>query len=484
MKITPTETPVTELEADAVVVGMYSNRQHTQASEQLNRATEGLLDRMVDEGEFQGKANELLSLVEPRGLKARRAVVVGLGSSQPLDWGALSRAMGTAARHLSARPRTRVGWYFDPQWPAAAAEHGLVGALVACHGQDLYRAEKTRLPFAEVVCHGTSATVLETARHVAEAVNLTRRLVNEPPQYLYPETFADAAQEVAQRTGTTIDVWDVARLEKERCGALLAVARGSSRPARLVQLKYMGADPSRPPLALIGKGVTFDSGGLSLKPSESMQTMKMDMAGAATVLGAFQAIVQLQLPINLVALAGLVENMPGSAAFKLGDVLVARNGTTIEVLNTDAEGRLVLADVLSVALDHQPAAMIDLATLTGACVVALGNDVAGAMTNNQAWCDQILRAASACGEPLWQLPMFPEYAEQIKSEVADIKNIGQGRWGGAITAAKFLEVFVGSCPWTHLDIAGPAFQEKPKPWLDAGATGLYVRTLLEVARHF
>ena len=250
----------------------------------------------------------------------------------------------------------------------------------------------------------------------------------------------------------------------------------------MVILKYQGTGADQAPLALVGKGVTFDSGGLSLKPTDSMKTMKGDMAGAATVLGALQAIAQLKLPVNVLGLAGLVENMVSGSAYKLGDVLTARSGKTIEVLNTDAEGRLVLADVLDVAVERGADRILDVATLTGACVVALGTDVAGLMTNDQDWCDRVAAAANACGEPAWQLPMFPEYAEQIKSNVADIKNVGVGRWGGAITAAKFLEEFVTGKPWVHIDIAGPSFLETAKPWLDAGATGAFVRTLVEVAR--
>jgi leucyl aminopeptidase len=211
--------------------------------------------------------------------------------------------------------------------------------------------------------------------------------------------------------------------------------------------------------------------------------MKCDKAGACTMLGAMQAIAKLKLPINVLGIAGLVENMTGPAAMKLGDVLTARNGRTIEVHNTDAEGRLVLADCLDVALEAKVAKIVDLATLTGACVVALGTEVAGAMTNDQPLCDAVLAAARASGEPLWQLPMYPEiYDELIKSEVADIKNVGEGRWGGAITAAKFLEQFVGTTPWVHLDIAGPAFRDKAKPWSDAGGSGQFVRTLVELAR--
>jgi len=229
---------------------------------------------------------------------------------------------------------------------------------------------------------------------------------------------------------------------------------------------------------LVGKGVTFDSGGLSLKPSEGMADMKCDMAGAATVLGVMYAIAKLGVTQNVIGVCGLVENMVSGDSYKLGDVIETRSGKTIEILNTDAEGRVVLADTLDVAVQNQPRAIVDLATLTGACLVALGNEVAGLMTNDQALCDAIRESAQDVGEPVWQLPMFDLYDEKVKSKVADIKNTGEGRWGGAITAAKFLEHFVGDVPWVHIDIAGPAFADSPKPHRDAGATGAMVRTLI------
>lgn len=247
-------------------------------------------------------------------------------------------------------------------------------------------------------------------------------------------------------------------------------------------LRYDGDPPNAPSVALVGKGVTFDSGGYSLKPSDSMKTMKCDMGGAATVLGTMVAIARLKLPVSVVGYMGMVENMVSGDSYKLGDVLTARNGTTIEIHNTDAEGRLVLADVLDVAVQQGASRLIDLATLTGACLVALGTDVTGLMTNDQAWCDALLTAARETGESVWQLPMFEEFGEQIASDVADIKNVGEGRWGGAITAAKFLERFVAKQPWIHCDIAGPAFAEKPKAWLDAGGTGAMLRTLVQLIR--
>ncbi|WP_372717157.1 M17 family metallopeptidase, partial [Novipirellula sp.] len=230
--------------------------------------------------------------------------------------------------------------------------------------------------------------------------------------------------------------------------------------------------------AIVGKGVTFDSGGLSIKPSDGMVDMKCDMAGAATVLGVMQAVAQLGVKRNVIGVCGLAENMISGTSYKLGDVIKTRNGKTIEILNTDAEGRVVLADTLDVTRENAPASIVDLATLTGACMVALGMEVAGLMTNDQPLCDAVSQAAKTEGEPVWQLPMFDLYDEKVKSKVADIKNVGEGRWGGAITAAKFLENFVGDTPWVHIDIAGPAFVDSPKPHRDAGATGVMVRTLV------
>jgi leucyl aminopeptidase len=375
-----------------------------------------------------------------------------------------------------------VAYYLADGWPREQLESGIAGSLVGCLGQDIHRSKKNKHVPGEVVWAGVGDDVLHSAETIAEGVNLARRLVNAPPNEIYPESFAEEAVRIARSCGLGIDIWDKKKLTAERCGSLLGVAEGSAREPRLIILRYQGGKAGDPPIAFVGKGVTFDSGGLSIKPTDGMTTMKCDMAGAAAVLGAMQTIARLKLPVNVVGLCGLVENMLSGTSYKLGDVLKARSGKTIEVLNTDAEGRLVLADVLNVALDQNPAKMIDLATLTGACVVALGNDVAGMMTNDQSWCDAVRAAADACGEPMWQLPMFSEYAEQIRSEVADIKNIGNGRWGGAITAAKFLEEFVGGKPWVHLDIAGPAFLDSAKPWIDAGGSGFAVRTLVEVAR--
>jgi leucyl aminopeptidase len=484
MKITATEAEVTVIEADAVVVGVDSQGVLTQEAQQVDAATGGLLTRLLQRGEISGKAGKLTTLLAPAGVRAGQVVVIGLGDRDKFGRGEAFRAAAAAAKKLAEKPRQRVGFYLGEGWTEEQVEAGVCGAIVGCHGQDLYRAEKDCHPFAEILWDDAYESVLQSGQIFGETVNLVRQLVNEPPSRLYPGAFAAEAEKFAQEHALNIEVWDEQRLEAERCGSLLAVGRGSARRPRLVIIEHRGGAPDAPVLALVGKGVTFDSGGLSLKPTDSMKTMKCDMAGAATVLGAVLAIARMELPVNVIGLMGLVENMVGGDSYKVGDVLTARSGKTIEVLNTDAEGRLVLADVLDVAVERGATKIIDLATLTGACVVALGTDVAGLMTNDQAWCDEIRAAADRCGEAVWQLPMFAEFAEQIRSKVADIKNVGEGRWGGAITAAKFLEEFVAGKPWVHVDIAGPAFLESPKPWLDAGGTGAYLRTLVEVARQW
>jgi leucyl aminopeptidase len=475
---------VTQTEADAVVVGVFEATGLSGAAAEVDAALGGAIRGLIERKEFTGRNYETVSLLVSVG-RARQALVVGLGKKDRFDAGAAFRCSAAAARHLAGKPRSSVAFFLDEGWPSESTESGVCGALVGCIGQDLYRADKSRHPFEKLAWYGGAESAIADGHILANSVNLTRRLVNEPADVIYPQTFADRAAEVAAQNGLQIEIWDERRLDAERCGAMLAVAKGSNRPGRLVILRHNGAAPGAPTLAIVGKGVTFDSGGLSLKTPDGMLTMKCDKAGASTMVGAMQAIAQLKLPINVVGIAGLVENMTGPAAMKLGDVLWARNGRTIEVHNTDAEGRLVLADLLSLAVDLGVSKIIDLATLTGACVVALGTEVAGVMTNQQAWCDEVVDAARKVGEPIWQLPMYADvYDELIKSEVADIKNVGDGRWGGAITAAKFLEQFVGTTPWAHIDIAGPAFRDKPKPWCDGGASGQFVRTLVEVARQW
>jgi leucyl aminopeptidase len=490
MRVTASAASGNNEQADAWVVGVY---QHNDSLRLATNTTENellppplceLLQQLWEEKEFSGKVGECFRIPGPTGLDVRQLLLVGLGPQKPLAVGSLVKAYGSAAKILAEKPRRRVVVETDPDWSSEFLESAVSSMVVGCQGQDLYRAEKKLHPFEELCWRTDQGDVVDRGSILGASVNLTRRLVNEPPNQMYPASFTRIAREVCQDTGVELEAWDLPRLEEEECGALLGVAQGSDRPPYLLIMRYQGGPPDQAPLALAGKGVTFDSGGYSLKPSDGMKTMKCDMAGAATVLGAMEAIARLKLPVNIIGLVGLVENMVSGSAFKLGDVLTARSGKTIEILNTDAEGRLVLADVLDVACNEDPGALIDLATLTGACVVALGTNVTGLMTNHAEWASRVEQAAEACGEPVWELPMFEEFGEQIRSAVADIKNIGEGRWGGAITAAKFLEEFVRGRPWVHLDIAGPAFLDSPQGWLDAGGSGAMVRTLVEVARRW
>jgi leucyl aminopeptidase len=486
MKVLSTQQPAPTADVDAVVVGVYSGDSSADvlrgAAAEVDKATGGALTRLLEAKEFAGKLDQFTTLLAPAGMKTLKLIVAGLGPADEVDQNAIFRAAGGAAKLAAAKSCPKAAFYLGEGLSADTVAAGVCGAMVGCQGQDLYRKEQKQYPFDEIHWAGADDETLAVGRILGESTNLTRRLVNEPPSDMNPEAFADTAAVIAKDAGFEVEIWDKARLVTEKCGSLLAVARGSAREPRLVIMKHSGGGTNGKTLALVGKGVTFDSGGLSLKPSDSMKTMKCDMAGAATVLGAMRAIAKLDLPVNVIGLVGLVENMVSGDSYKLGDVLTARSGKTIEVLNTDAEGRLVLADVLCVAVDRGADKIIDLATLTGACVVALGMDVAGLMTNDEPWCRVVKEAADKCGEQAWQLPMFDQFGEEIKSNVADIKNIGAGRWGGAITAAKFLEEFVSEKPWTHIDIAGPSFVENAKPWIEGGGSGAFVRTLVEVAR--
>jgi leucyl aminopeptidase len=475
------QTEIAQAAVDAIVITVPGKKDDVKVelgpiAAEVDRLTKGLVLRLIDEGEISTSELSCTRLFAPSGLRATSLIVVGLGNRTEKQSGLAYRVAGAAAKFLSTKQRRQVIMALDlePQ------DEIVAGAMVGCQGQDLYKKQKKTFPIDKLLLVNGDAQAMRRGEIIGEAVNLTRRLVNLPANEIYPETFAEECSRQAKAHSFAIEVWDQERLIKERCRALLAVGQGSAKPARLVIMKYSGAPADHPTIALVGKGVTFDSGGLSIKPNEGMIDMKCDMAGAATVLGAMTALVRLNVPANVIALVGLAENMIGGNSFKLGDVLTSRNGKTIEVLNTDAEGRLVLADVLDVALSLQAHRIVDVATLTGACMVALGRHVVGGMTNNESWYADVRAAADQCGEPLWQLPMFADFSEHIRSAVADLKNIGDGRWGGAITAAKFLEEFVGDRPWVHLDIAGPSFSDKGYAWVDAGASGCFVRTLVQL----
>jgi leucyl aminopeptidase len=463
-------------DAEVLVVGLSEKGILSPALASINESTDGWVERLVQREQIRGKKGELSLIASPLNVGPTMILVVGLGD-RTLERSHAFDASASAIRRLVDRKRQQITIALAELFPESMHDAIVAGAVFGCQGQALYHSDPSIEVPASIAFCGISADTIERGSVIGECINRTRRLVNEPPAMLYPATFADWVNRLTKDTSIEVEVWDEQKLEAEGCRAILAVGAGSSRPPRLVILRYQGGGDEKP-LAIVGKGVTFDSGGLSLKPSDSMADMKCDMAGAATVVGVVLAIAKLGLQQNVIGVCGLAENMISGSSYKLGDVIETRSGKTIEILNTDAEGRVVLADTLDVTIQHQPRAMVDLATLTGACMVALGTEVVGMMTNNQQLCDQIESSARTEGEPVWQLPMFELYDEKVKSKVADIKNIGEGRWGGAITAAKFLENFVGEVPWVHLDIAGPAFADSAKPHRDAGATGVMVRTLI------
>ncbi len=478
MRIESTQSNLADEVADAIVVGIWNDTPPVGAAAEFDAASGGLLSRLIEAKEISKTRCSVLMLHMTAGIRSPIAVIVSLGDSNSAPACLPYRAAAAAAKSLATHSRNRVTYFLDD----LVSEASVAGAMVGCVGQDIRRQEKELYSFQSIAWATDEESLLRNGQAIGESINRTRHLVNMPPNEIFPASFAEECERVGRESGFDVEIWDEDRLRQEKCDALLAVANASERPARLVIMRYMGAGEKGPVLGLVGKGVTFDSGGLSLKPSASMLDMKCDMAGAATVLGAMEAISRLQLSANVVGFAGLAENMIGGRSYRPGDVLRTRNGKTVEVHNTDAEGRLVLADTLDVACQSEVANLIDLATLTGACVVALGPDVAGLMTNNSTWGRTVLSAAAAVGEKVWQLPMHDEYSEYIKSKVADIKNIGDVRCGDAITAAKFLEEFVQGRPWVHLDIAGPSFAAKPSTWVDAGASGCMVHTLVQVAR--
>ncbi|TWU01626.1 leucyl aminopeptidase [Neorhodopirellula pilleata] len=448
--------------------------------DELETSAKTALAQLIQSGEIEGKSGEIVQVATGHP-SAPILVVAGLGKTAQRTRGKILETGAAVIRRLVDKSRAEITFLVGD---AISPEHHdalVAGTLTGCEGQHLYQSEPAFFVPEKLAFVGVSPQATAEGETLGSSINLTRRLVNEPPTIMNPTEFAERAKIMASEEGLECEIWDETRLEKEGCRAILAVGRASTSPPRLVILKYNGGGDEAP-IAIVGKGVTFDSGGLSIKPSDGMVDMKCDMAGAATVVGAMRAIAQLGLKRNVIGLCGLAENMISGDAYKLGDVIETRSGKTIEILNTDAEGRVVLADTLDVAVQHKPSAIIDLATLTGACMVALGNEVAGLMTNSDDLCRTFSDAAGQENEPVWQLPMFSLYDEKVKSKVADIKNVGEGRWGGAITAAKFLENFVGETPWVHIDIAGPAFADSPKPHRDAGATGVMVRSLVRWVR--
>ncbi len=489
MNIALTFQPAALVETHWLVVGIYDD----EADADLPPAPEvtdldSFIARLKREKEVAGSLGELVPLYHVPGTKAAAVLLVGLGSRKRFDAGAAFSAGFAAAKRLGGKRREGVAIALpDCSDPPAIASALIEGAVAGTRGPGVRKCEAARHAFdtltlvaADNMPQPQRAALERAVRRgevVGHAVNLARDLVNTPPAEKSPVKLADRVGLIAGDAGLSVTVWNESQIREQRFGGLLGVAAGSDEPPRFVILDYRGGGDHAPVLALVGKGVTFDSGGLSLKPSASMEDMKSDMTGAAVVVAAMQAAARLKIPMNVVGYLALTENMTGGRAMKLGDVLTMRNGKTVEVMNTDAEGRLILADALSYAVEHKPDRVLDLATLTGACMVALGTKVAGLFSNNDEFRRDLTSACQAAGERVWSLPLDDDYKEQLKSHVADLKNVGS-KWGGAITAAKFLEQFVSATPWIHLDIAGPSWADTENAMRDTGGTGCFVRSLI------
>jgi leucyl aminopeptidase len=446
-----------------------------------------LLDAYVA-ARHTGKPGEALLVTKRRGdrFAADTVLLVGVGPRDRFDVVSMRRALGRVAGSLRrfGTVATTFPLAFDARRAPDAVQAAAEGLALGSYRFDRYRTNDDRTPpLAKILVLGSRRwdekalkTAVKRASVIADAVTWARDLVNTPAGDLPPMGIATEAEAMAKEVGLTCKVWTEAELRKGGFGGILGVGQGSVNPPCMIELAYRGAGKAAP-IALSGKGIAFDSGGLSIKPADAMESMKDDMGGAASILATMKAVARLKPKVNVIAAIPCSENMPSGSAQKPGDVIRHYGGTTSEVLNTDAEGRLVLADALAYLAEKEPQLIIDTATLTGACMVALGTDIAGAMGNDDALARDVVAAGAAVGEPTWQLPLHADYRKLIDSNVADIKNIGK-RWGGAITAAWFLAEFVGDTPWVHLDIAGPAFSETGTDLGPKGATGVPVRTLV------
>ncbi len=465
--------PAVDTEADLLAVGILAGKPPQLPRDLLDRLGDGLPELMKSE-KFEAKAESTLTLPTLGKLGAPRLLLVGLGEGEPDQIRSAAGAVGLAARKKGAE---NVAMDFSVVQDKGPSPLMVEGFGAGNYAFDRHKAEpKRKAACTTLILGGVAELPSERATVVAEAQSLVRDLVNEPANVLYPETFAALAASLASPT-MTVTVWDDRKILEEGMGGLHAVGRGSVRKPRFVHMHYKPPGGAERSVALVGKGVTYDSGGMSLKPSDSQQTMRCDMAGAATVVGAMQAVDRLGLPIEVHGIFGAAENMNAADSYKLGDVLTMYDGTTVEVHNTDAEGRLVLADCLVYASKLEVDACLDLATLTGACVVALGSRYTGLFTEDDQLAAALEVAAKDAGDGLWRLPLADHFRELLKVEWADTNHMG-GRWGGASIAAAFLSRFVDGPRWAHLDIAGPAFLDKPERYYGKGATGAMLRTLV------
>lgn len=484
MRFNLTESALEDIEADVAIGFVYEGDGDTiPGSPYWDTVTGGLFSEMVGRGEFLGKYQSAATVHRPGGASAGRFLLAGCGPPEKASFARWRDCAGSAWRSVRGSGARRVAVlvpYGSEDGVRAVAE----GILLADYQPDIHKTSdraKSSLESVTIRAPGATQADLDRAVATAEAQNRARELVNEPGNLLPPRVLARRASELAGQAGLECEVLDVDRLRSLGMGALLGVARASAEDPVLIVIRYRpdGAEGGTH-LGLVGKAVTFDTGGISLKPSADMHLMKHDMAGGAAMIGAMLAIAELRPNVRVTAVIPSVENMPGGAAQRPGDIVSTRSGKTVEVLNTDAEGRLILADALALAREEGCTHLVDAATLTGAIVVALGTTYTGLFSNDGAWRDRVLKAAGAAGEKMWPMPLGEEYTKQLKSPVADLANIGP-RWGGAVTAAAFLEQFAGNTPWVHLDIAGTAWYEKALPHAPVGPSGVGVATFVELA---
>ncbi len=447
---------------------------------------------LLASGELTGKPFESNLLHKPAGLKAKRLLLISGGAAKKFTAYELRRIAGAAVRTLKSRGLRSFAFIAPPNIPAEEAVRAIVeGALVGNFDPDYYRSDRKdqKIDTLTIVASGNADHgALEKAAHeaqiIGESQNFTRDLVNEPSNRMTPTILADRATKMSQEVGLKCEVYGADKIKELKMGAFWSVAQGSDEPPALIVMTYEPAGaPAKPVVGLVGKGITFDSGGISIKPADGMEKMKYDMAGGATMIGAMRAIAMLKPKVKVIGIVCATENMPSGKAQKPGDVQIAMSGKSIEIINTDAEGRLVLADGLYYARQLGCTHLVDAATLTGAVVVALGYANVGAFANDDAIFERLQKANVEAGEKMWRLPLDDEYKEQIRSTIADIMNTG-GRWGGAINAAMFLKEFAEDTPWIHLDIAGTAWMEDQKPWIAKGPSGIALRSVVEFVKGF
>ena len=502
MDIHVTTQAIREVQCDTFIVG--ATRQATKQNEggvllspsatAVDKLLEGLINERCADGEFKGNLGEIMAIHPMGRLATKRVLVVGLGSQERITLQSLRRASAIAARHAQNTGAHSIVLALQSAIPnddALGVQAQVEGALLGLYTFRIYQqsgssgsknSQNVQLSVQTDEAHkAATEQAIQTARIMAEATNFARDLVNEPANVLTPTEMANRARVMAQQSNLTCEVFDRGKIAALGMGGLIGVSQGSAQPPQFIILRYRGAPESdNKGLALVGKGITFDSGGISLKPAEGMDRMKGDMGGAAAVIGAMQAIGRLKPHINVTALVASCENMPSSTSYRPGDILRIMNGKTIEIVNTDAEGRLVLADAISYAEKEGLSPIIDLATLTGGIVVALGNVMAGLFCNDEQLTQEIIAAGRTAGEKYWPMPLDEEYGEQVRSDIADVKQTG-GRPASSATAAKILEHFVDKAKWAHLDIAGKSYVDGKKSEQEPGGTGFGVRTLAELA---